>query len=117
MNCCRCPGGVSFSNSPSYPSCYASLTGLDVTSSISNVDYLSNSDADLHMLSDLNFDYFTMNDFHLNQDILNCLSGNYLSFLNRNIRSLQGNFDNLVNLLSELSCLISITGNCDKVKE
>ena len=69
------------------------------------------------MPSDLNFDYFTMNDFHLKQDILNCLSDNYLSFLNCNIRSLQGNFDNLVNMLSELSCPISITGNCDKVKE
>ena len=110
MNCSRCPGGVSFSDSPSYPSCYASLTGLDVTSSISNVDYLTNSDTDLYMPSDLNFDYFTMKDFHSSQDIMNCLSSNSLSFLNCNFRSLRANFDNLVNMLSELCCPISITG-------
>ena len=48
-----------------------------------------------HIPFDLNFDYFTANDFHLNQYIMNCLSSNSLSFLNCNIRSLQANFDNL----------------------
>ena len=62
------------------------------------------------MPSDLNFDYFNTNDFHFNQDIVNCLSSNSLSFLNYNIRSLQANFDNLVYMLSELCCPISITG-------
>jgi len=62
------------------------------------------------MHSDTNSDYFTTHDFHSNQDIINCLSSNSLSFLNCNIRSLQAKFDNLVNLLSELYFPISVTG-------
>ena len=62
------------------------------------------------MPSDINFDYFTTLDFHSNQDIINCLSSTSLSFLNCNIRSLQANFDNLVNMLSELYYPISVIG-------
>ena len=62
------------------------------------------------MPSDINFDYFTTHEFHLNQDIINCLSSNSLSFLNCNIRSLQANFDNLVNMLSELYFPIPVIG-------
>ena len=105
-----CVGGVSPSDSPSYPSNYSSLPRLDVTSSISNIDHLTNLDIDLHMPSDLNFDYFTSYDFHSNQGIINCLSSNSLSFLNCNIRSLQANFDNLANMLTELYFLISVVG-------
>ena len=62
------------------------------------------------MPSDINFDYFTTHDFHSNQDIINCLSSTSLSFLNYNIRSLQANFNNLVNMLSELYYPISVIG-------
>ena len=60
------------------------------------------------MPSDINTDYFTTQDFHSNQDITNCSSSNSLSFLNCNIRSLQANFDNLVNMLLELYFPISV---------
>ena len=66
------------------------------------------------MPSDINFDYFTTHDFHSNQDIINCLSSTSLSFLNCNIRSLQANFDNLVNMLSELYYPISVIGVTEK---
>ena len=62
------------------------------------------------MPSDIHFDYFTTHDFHSNQDIINCLSSNSLSFLNCNVRSLQANFDNMVNMLSELYFPISVIG-------
>ena len=62
------------------------------------------------MPSDIHFDYFTTHDFHSNQDIINCLFSNSLSFLNCNIRSLQVNFDNMVDMLSELYILISVIG-------
>ena len=65
-----------------------------VTPSISNISHLTNLDIDLHMPSDIHFDYFTTHDFHSNQDIINYLFSNSLSFLNCNIRSLQANFDN-----------------------
>ena len=60
--------------------------------------------------ADLNFNYFTTHDFHANEDIINCLTSNSLPFLNCNIRSVQANFDNLVNMLSELYFPISVLG-------
>ena len=62
------------------------------------------------MPSDTNSDYFSARDSHSNQDIINCLSSNSLSFLNCNMRSLQASFDNLVNMLSELYFPVSVTG-------
>ena len=62
------------------------------------------------MPSDLNFNYFSTHEFHANEDIINCLNSNSLSFLNCNIRSLQANLDNLVNMLSELYFPISVLG-------
>ena len=110
MFCDRCPGRVPHLDSSNSPCSYASLPRLDITSSISNIDHLTNSDIDIHMPSDLNFNYFTTHDFHANEDIINCLTSNSLSFVNCNIRSLQANFDNLVNMLSELYFPISLLG-------
>lgn len=110
MFCDRCPGRVPYLDSSNCPCSYASLPRLDITSTISNIDHLTNSDIDIHMPSDLNFNYFTTHDFHANEDIINCLTSNSLSFLNCNIRSLQANFDNLVNMLSELYFPISVVG-------
>ena len=83
---------------------------LDIASPISNIEHLTNSDIDVHTPFDLNFNYFNTHDFHANEDIINCLTSNSLSFLNSNIRSLQANFDNLVNMLSELYFPISVLG-------
>ena len=106
MFCDTCPGRVPYLDSSNCPCSYASLPRLD----ISNIDHLTNSDIDIDMPSDLNFNYFTTHDFHANEDIINCLPSNSLSFLNCNIRSLQANFDNLVNMLSELYFPISVLG-------
>ena len=62
------------------------------------------------MPSDSNFNYFTTHDFHVNEGIINCLTSNSLFFLNCNIRSLQANFDNLANMLSELYFPTSVLG-------
>lgn len=110
MFCDKCPGRVPHLDSSNCPCSYASLPRLDITSSTSNIDHLINSDIDIHMPSDLNFNYFTTHEFHANEDIINCLNSNSLSFLNCNIRSLQANFDNLVNMLSELYIPISVLG-------
>ena len=75
-----------------------------------NIPHLTNLDIDLHMPSDSNFNYFSTHDFHVNKDISACLSNNAFSFLNCNIRSIQANIDNLINMLSELYFPLSITG-------
>ena len=62
------------------------------------------------MPSDSNFNYFSTHDFHVNKDISACLSNNAFSFLNCNIRSIQANIDNLINMLSELYFPLSIIG-------
>lgn len=76
---------------------------LDVSSSITNIPHLTNSDVDLHMPYDKNFNYYTAHDFHSNQNIIECYNGkNAFSVLNCNIRSISANFNNLVNMLFEL---------------
>ena len=58
-----------------------------------------------------NFNYYTAHDFHSNQDIIECYNGkNSFSVLNCNIRSLSANFDNFVNMLSELHYPFSFIG-------
>lgn len=82
---------------------------IDITS-ISNFDYLNKLDIDLSMPSYLNVNYFTNHDFHANEDNINCLTSNSLSFSNFNILSLQANFNNLVQMLFELNLPISVPG-------
>ena len=110
MFCDGCPDRVPYFDSSNCQTSYASFPRLDIASPISNIEHLTNSDIDVHMPSDLNFNYFTTHVFHANEDIINCLTSNSLSFLNCNIRSLQANFDNLVNMLSELYSPISVLG-------
>ena len=62
------------------------------------------------MPSDSNYNYFTTHDFHSNKDISACFSSNAFSILNCNIRSLQANMDNLINMLSELYFPLSVIG-------
>ena len=82
---------------------YNSLPYLDISSTSTNIPHLTNSDVDLHMPYDLNFNYYDTHEFHDNQDIIECFSGNNcFSALNCNIRSLSANFDNLANMLHEL---------------
>ena len=67
---------------------------------------------DLHLPSDVNFNYYSSSDFRNNQEISDCLSENAFSFLHCNIRSLSANKNNLKHLLYELNCsftLIALT--------
>ena len=80
MFCDKFPGRVAYLDSSNCPCSYASFPRLDITSSISNIDHLINSDIDIHMPSDLNFNYLTTHEFHANEDIINCLDSNSLSF-------------------------------------
>ena len=92
---------------------YNSLPRLDLNSSVSSIPHLTNSDVDLHMPSDVNFNYYSSSDFRNNQEISDCLSENAFSFLHCNIRSLSANKNNLKHLLYELNCsftLIALTG-------
>ena len=90
---------------------YSLLPRLDISSSESNIPHLTRSDADLHMPCELNFNYYTPTIFNNDNDIIECSNGkNSFSALNCNIRSLSANYDNLVNLLSELLFPFSLIG-------
>ena len=49
---------------------YSLLPLLDISSSITNIPHLTNSDVDLYMPCGKNFEYYTAHDFHSNQDII-----------------------------------------------
>ena len=51
----------------------------------------------------VNFNYYCTNDFHNDHAIVNCFSEKPFSLIHFNIRSISANFDNLTNMLSELS--------------
>ena len=90
---------------------YNSLPYLDISSTTTNISHLTNSDVDLHMPYDLNFNYYDTHEFHDNQYIIECFSGNNcFSALNCNIRRLSANFDNLANMLHELYFPFSLIG-------
>ena len=84
---------------------------------VSNIPYLTDLDVDLNMPSDHNFNYYSPHDFHSNHDIIEC-SFNPQSFSARNcnIRSLAANYDNLLQMLSELDFLFLIGLSKTKLK-
>ena len=90
---------------------YSLLPRLDISSSELNIPHLTRSDVDLHMPCELNFNYYTSETFKTDNDIIECFNlKNSVSALNCNIRSLSANYDNLVNLLSELTFPFSLIG-------
>ena len=111
MTCPKCTVNLINDNINNNIQDYSLLPLLDIGSSITNIPHLTNSDVDLHMPYDKNFNYYTAHDFHINQDVIECYDGsNSFSVLNCNIRSLSANFDNLVNMLSELHYPFSLIG-------
>ena len=58
---------------------YKSLPKLELTSNVNKIPHLTDSDVDLHMPSDINFNYYSTNDFHNNQEIANCFSEKHFS--------------------------------------
>ena len=78
------------------------LPMLQTISNIGNIPHLSNFDPACNTPSKVNFNYFDLHKFHSSPEINTC-SNKALSLLNCNIRSIQANFDNLVQLLNDLN--------------
>ena len=77
---------------------------LEIASMVTNVSHLTNSDVDLHLPCDVNYSYYSMDQFISNDDILQCLSDkNSFSAINCNIRSLSANYDKLVDMLAQFT--------------
>jgi hypothetical protein len=49
---------------------YNLLPRLHTNSATTNIHHLTTSDIDLHMPSDINFNYYDSHEFHSNQDIV-----------------------------------------------
>ena len=75
---------------------------LQTISNIGNIPHLSNFDPECNTPSKVNFNYFDLHKFHSSPEINTC-SNKALSLLDCNIRSIQANFDNLVQLLHDLN--------------
>ena len=78
------------------------LPMLQTISNIGNIPHFSNFDPKCNTPSKVNFNYFDLHKFHRSPEINTC-SNKALSLLNCNIRSIQANFDNLVQLLNDLN--------------
>ena len=115
MTCSKCLSNVG--NYASQASAEAAelcqnLPRLSISSPVANnISHLTDSDVDLNMPADDNFAYFSAHDFHSNDDVSECFSNSQtFSVINCNIRSLQANYDSLVELLSELYFPFSLIG-------
>ena len=84
------------------------LSSYEVISSLSNQPNLNNSDIDSHISNNLNFSYYNVHDFPDNRDISSMK--NPFSLLHCNIRSLQANHDNIVDLINNLNFDFSVIG-------
>ena len=78
------------------------LPVLQTISNIGNIPHLSNSDPESNTPSNVNFNYFDIHKFHSSPEISSC-SYKAFSLLNCNIRSIQANFDNLLQFLNDLN--------------
>ena len=87
------------------------LPFLSITSEITDISHLASSDVDLNFPHNLNFKYYSPHDFHSDYDINECSSNNKtFSAINCNIRSLAANFDNFLQMLSDLNFSFSLIG-------
>ena len=90
---------------------YKNLPRLNISpSGVVNNTTLSNLDVENFIPTNANFTYYSTGDFLRNDDIQSCSSGNSLSFLHSNVRSVSANYDSLFHMLSELSFPFSIIG-------
>ena len=51
---------------------FRNLPFLNISSPISNIPHLTDSDIDLHMPTEINFNYYSTHDFHSSKDIKEC---------------------------------------------
>ena len=84
------------------------LQVLQTVSNIGNIPHLSNFDPESNTPFKVNFNYFDIHKFHSSPKINSC-SNKAFSLLNCNIWSIQANFDNLVQLLSDLNYPFNVT--------
>lgn len=71
---------------------------------------LTGLDPEVHLPNQSNFQNYSIDDFCQNYEISNCVSSKHFSCLHSNIRSLNANFENLKQLLSELNHNFSMIG-------
>ena len=77
---------------------------------MSKVPHLSDLDADQNFPSQSNFKYYSVHDFHVDEEIKNLSSSDSFSVLHCNIRSLAANCDKRSYLLSDLKYSFSVIG-------
>ena len=97
-----------------------SLPQLELKNNLNSSSNLSNIDPDLNLRQQTNFGYYFTSDFKSSYEIPNCTSNNCFSILHSNIRSLNANFDNLLQMLIDLNHsfpLIGLTETKHKVSK
>jgi hypothetical protein len=86
------------------------LPCFDVASAISKIPVLQNIDIDQHLPSQINFNYYSEQDFLNCREITSLSKNDFFSTIHCNIRSLAANFDKLSFLLTELKFPFSVIG-------
>ena len=86
------------------------LPHLDRLPSVKSSHDLSGIDPDLNVPIQSNFNYYTTGDFQDSNEIAKCTSSNHFSVLHSNIRSMNANFDNFTQMLTELKHTFSVIG-------
>ena len=91
--------------------CLEDLLQFDLISKLSNMQNLAGFDIENHILPDINFDYYTPDEFINHQTINTAISkDSFTVFHSSNVRSLNANYNNLISLLSDLNHSFSIIG-------
>lgn len=89
---------------------FPNLSRLELHTELNALNSLSNIDPDLNIPQQVNFKYYTAQDFVSDNQLRVCTSGKHFSALHANIRSLNANFDKLVDLLSLVKHKFTIIG-------
>ena len=86
------------------------LPQLELLSAFNSLNNLSNIDPDSNIPEQVNFKYFTSQEFADDEEINICSSGKYFSVLHFNIRSLNANLDKFSEMLIDLGHSFSVIG-------
>ena len=87
------------------------LPRLELFSSLTNVPNLIDSDVDNNGLSQVDFNYYSVNDFQNNESIRQiCSENTSFSVIHSNVRSLAANHDKLTTMLSNLGHNFHVIG-------
>ena len=87
------------------------LPRLQLLSGLTNISSLKDFDVDSNFGNNVDFDYYSTDQFSNNQNIGNILTElDSFSVIHNNVRSLSANFDHLINVLSVVKCKFDIIG-------